>query len=364
MVNHCIRIGLQNDCSTLRRLSTLSYHELGQYEILSCYKLGAISQAASILSNRKQSIRRGIHTKKPYMKKPILISCYGFNIEDGVFRIPLGCRKYFEIPLNAYTKQILSDPTLKVCSFCLTAFNISVTISKEIGLLKCTKTVGIDRNLKNVTVGNSTRVVQYELSKVVKIAENTKSIYASLKRNDHKIMKKLYSKYGTRRKNRINQILHKASKTIVREAVKDPTAIIFEDIRHIRKLYQKGNGQGKKYRGRLNSWSFNEIKRQIEYKANWEGIPVIQLSKKETRGTSTLCPTCGKRLQEQRASRELWCEFCQRWLDRDIVAVMNQSLRGLSRFDSSKGVADEAMVQELGTPVILKVDATKLCQRK
>jgi putative transposase len=223
--------------------------------------------------------------------------------------------------------------------------------------------VGIDRNLKNVTVGNSTRVVQYDLSKAVKIAENTKSIYASLKRNDHKIMKKLYSKYGTRRKNRINQILHKASKTIVREAVKDPTAIIFEDIRHIRKLYQKGNGQGKKYRGRLNGWSFNEIKRQIEYKANWEGIPVIQLSKKETRGTSTLCPTCGKRLQEQRASRELWCEFCQRWLDRDVVAVMNQSLRGLSRFDSSKGVADEAMVQELGTPIILQVDATKLCQR-
>ncbi|MGI0040480.1 MAG: IS200/IS605 family accessory protein TnpB-related protein [Nitrosopumilaceae archaeon] len=364
MVNHCIRIGLQNDCSTLKKLSTLSYHELGQYEILSYYKLGAISQAAGILSNRKQSIRRGIHTKKPYMKKPILISCYGFKIEDGVFRIPLGDRKYFEIPLNTYTRQILSDPTLKVHSFCLTAFNINMAISKEIGLIECTKTVGIDRNLKNITVGDCTRVVQYDLSKTVKIAENTKSIYSSLKRNDHRIMKKLYSKYGTRRKNRINQILHKASKTIVKEAAKDQTAIIFEDIRHIRKLYQKGNGQGKKYRGRLNGWSFAEIKRQIEYKANWEGIPVIQLSKKETRGTSTLCPACGKRLQEQRASRELWCEFCQRWLDRDVVAVMNQSLRGLSRFDSSKGVANEAMVQELGTPIILQVDATKLCQRE
>jgi len=59
-------------------------------------------------------------------------------------------------------------------------------------------------------------------------------------------------------------------------------------------------------------------------------------------------------------NRELWCDTCQRWLDRDVVAVMNQSLRGLSRFDSSKGVADEAMIQESGVlPVILKVDATK-----
>ena len=143
-------------------------------------------------------------------------------------------------------------------------------------------------------------------------------------------------------------------------AIKSKSAIVFEDIRHIRKLYQKGNGQGNHHRGKMNGWSFAEIKRQIEYKAKWNGIPVIQLSKKETRGTSTLCPKCGKRLQEQRASRELWCESCQRLMDRDVVAVMNQSLRGLLRFSSSKGGADEAMVQKSGTPVILKVDASKL----
>ncbi len=131
-------------------------------------------------------------------------------------------------------------------------------------------------------------------------------------------------------------------------------------------MYMKGNWQGKKYRGTLNCWSFEEIKRQVEYKARWNGISVIHLSKSETRGTSTLYPKRGKRLQEQRIwnnsdhNRELWCEFCQRWLDRDVVAVINQSLRGLSRFDSSKGVADEAMVQEFGVlPIILKVDATK-----
>ncbi len=116
----------------------------------------------------------------------------------------------------------------------------------------------------------------------------------------------------------------------------------------------------------MNSWSFFEIKRQIEYKSRWVGLPIIQLSKKETRGTSILCPKCGKRLQEQGTwnssdqDRELWCEFCQRWLDRDVVAVMNQPLRGLSRFDSSKGDAGEAVKRNVeDIPLILRVDASK-----
>lgn len=370
MVNHCIRIGIQNDTHSLKKLSTLSYHELVQYDIPSYYKLCAISKAAGILSNRRQSIKRGINTKKPYLKKPILISCYGFKLKDGIFKIPLGGRKYFEFPLNAYAKQVLSNTnSIKINSFTLTPYHISISYSKEVVEIQCTKTAGIDRNLRNVTVGNCDKVIQFDISKAVKIAETTKSIISSFRRNDHRIRKRLYSKYGVRRKNRTTQILHKVSKTIVEHATKNREALVFEDIRDIRKLYQKGNGQGRKYRGAMNGWSFSEIKRQIEYKARWNGIQIIQLSRKETRGTSTLCPRCGKRLQDKVAwkntdhNRELWCNTCQRWLDRDVIAVMNQSLRGLPGFGSSKGDAGEAVVQESGAlPVILRVDASKLQQ--
>ena len=374
MVNHCIRIGLENDATTLKRLSSVSYSKLDQYNILSYYKLHAISKAAGILSNRKQSLKRNIHTKNPYLKKPILVSCYGFKYKNGVLSIPLGNKNYLDVPLNDYCNEILSvDPQIKIRSFILTPNTINISYSKATGQIKCNDTIGIDRNLKNLTVGNFEKVIQYDLSKTVKIIENTKSIYSSFKRNDSRIRKRIYSKYGNRRKNRINQILHKVSKTVVETAVKNRNAIVFEDIRHIRKLYQKGNGQGKNHRAKMNSWSFFEIKRQIEYKSRWVGLPIIQLSKKETRGTSILCPKCGKRLQEQGTwknsdqNRELWCESCQRWLDRDVVAVMNQSLRGLSRFDSSKGDASEAVKRNVeNIPLILQVDASKssLCQRR
>ncbi|MEO9309077.1 MAG: IS200/IS605 family accessory protein TnpB-related protein, partial [Nitrososphaera sp.] len=44
-----------------------------------------------------------------------------------------------------------------------------------------------------------------------------------------------------------------------------------------KKDIKKGNGQGNKFRRKLNSWSFYEFQRQIQYKAAWEGIPVYSL---------------------------------------------------------------------------------------
>jgi hypothetical protein len=118
----------------------------------------------------------------------------------------------------------------------------------------------------------------------------------------------------------------------------------------------------------MNSWSFSEIKQLITYKAAWEGVPVIQLSVKETRGTSLLCPRCGKKItQVDRKTRELWCAECKRWMDRDVVAAMNLSIKGLARFASSQGLASEAMKGNpvfAKEPVILRVDASKLTYRR
>lgn len=253
---------------------------------------------------------------------------------------------------------------MTVRSFTLNANNtVSICYSKEIAEIECVAIAGVDRNLGNLTVGTSNNVVQYDLSKAVDIAENTRSIVKSFYRNDVRIRRRIAGKYGRRRHDRINQLLHCLSKDVVARAKKEKTAIAFEKLTYIRRLYQKGNNQRRDYRSKLNGWSFAEIKRQIEYKAAWEGMPVIQLSTSQTRGTSQRCPQCGKRLQGDRLhKRELYCQECNRWLDRDVVAVMNIAKKGADVFQRSQGAADEAMVQESGRkePVILKVDAAKL----
>jgi putative transposase len=224
--------------------------------------------------------------------------------------------------------------------------------------------LGVDRNASNLTYGNSERSIQFNLKKVEDIARTTRQIVRSFKRNDVRIRRELSLKYGKRRSERVKQILHSVSKTIVEDTRQNEAALVFEEITGLRKLYQKGNFQGKNFRARMNSVPWYEIKRQTVYKAAWEGVPVIQLTKGETRGTSKNCPECGERLQEDRFSkvhyRELWCRKCRKWRDRDVVAVMNISYRGWLRFVQSKGGAGEAMVQEPHKEgVLLRVDASK-----
>lgn len=375
MTNDCIRIGLRENILTLKMLSLLSYGELKRYDnVLSYYKLCAISKAAGILSSRKKSLMRGYPARNPYVAKPILTSYRGFKFADGCLVIPVGNGKHESIPLNAHTSKILSDPTLTVRSFTLTENSLSLCISREVQEIKMEElasTVGVDRNLRNITVGNANQVTYYNISKATTIAGNTRSIISSFKRNDRRIGKQIRLKYGKRRSERTKRILHRVSKDIVQNAKVNKQVIVFEEIGDIRNLYQKGNRQGRMYRGIMNSTPFGEIKRQVEYKAAWDGVPVITLTRGETRGTTMDCPKCGERLQSAARDdvlhhRQVWCDVCKRWRDRDLVAVLNISRRGWVRFAHSEGGAGEAVKgnpEHEGEPVILRVDASKFGNR-
>src|SRR3989442_6810991 len=206
------------------------------------------------------------------------------------------------------------------------------------------------------------------------MAKNTVRTLASFRRDDTRIRTAIASKYGQRRTAaRTGHLLHTATKTIVTVAVQRREAIVVEDIRGIRRLYRKGNGQTRKYRGRMNGWSFSMAQRQLEYKARWIGLPVIRLSRRETRGSSMTCPRCGERLQsDKRLGRKLWCGKCRIVMDRDRVAAVNLAWRGPVRVARSRppiileaqGGADEAVMGNPTPMVIPGVDAPKLTPTK
>jgi putative transposase len=370
MVNECIRIGLANDVSSLRRLSLLSYNQLAQYDSPSCYKLCAISRAAGILSSRKKSLRRGFATRTPYAVRQQLVSCYGFKTKNGELEIPIARGKRLSVPLTKHTLDVISQPRVEVRSFTLTRTRLCLSIARDAAPIECSSTVGVDRNLRNLTVGNDQETCHYDLSETVRMASTTVRIVASFRRDDARIRTGIASKYGERRTARTGHLLHTATKTIVAVAVQRRQAIVLENIQGIRALYRKGNGQGRKYRGRMNGWSFGEVQRQIEYKARWVGLPVVRLSRRETRGSSVTCPRCGERLQsDKRLKRKLWCGKCRVVMDRDMVATINLARRGRVRFARSRppiieaqGRAGEAMKGNPTPTVIPGVDAPKLTQ--
>jgi len=368
MVNESLRIGMANDASSLRKLSLLSYNQLAQYNSPSYYKLCAISRAAGILAARKKSIRRGYATRTPYAFRQQLVSCYGFKIGNGLLEIPVSRDRRFSIPLTKHVLEVISQSGVKVRSFTLTQNRLSLCIARDTPRIECASTIGVDRNLRNLTVGNDQETRYYDLSKCVRIANTTVRIVASFTRDDARIRTAIASRYGQRRTYRTGHLLHNSTKTIVALAVQRRTAIVLENIEGIRSLYRKGNGQGRKYRRRMNGWSFGEAQRQIEYKARWVGLPVIRLSRRETRATSITCPRCGERLQsDKRLKRKLWCGKCRVVMDRDQVAAMNLARRGRVRFARSRppiieaqGGAVEAVKGNPTPTVIPGVDAPKL----
>jgi putative transposase len=286
----------------------------------------------------------------------MLIDCYAFRIIDGKVRLPTKPREYVYIPLNDYVLQSIKGYTVR--SVCLTASTFSVIFSKESDQIKPAGLIGLDCNLDNLTTASSDKdVKRYDLSRATQIKENCRQARRGFKRNDCRIMQRIYSKYGRIQKNKVGWILHNASASIVRQAKERQFGIVIEKLTGMRKLYRRGNWQGRDYRARMNGWSYAELQRQIEYKARWEGIPVLYVNPSKT---SSTCATCGCEVAEC-SGRKVYCPRCDKLTDRDENAALNILGAGL-RF-SLKGVAGEAVKgnpEEGKERAIPGVDVTQL----
>lgn len=285
----------------------------------------------------------------------MLTDCYNFRIIEDKLRLTIKPKKYCYIPLTKHTLRCISGFTVR--SVTLTTCTIAIAFSKETSVTDVSGLIGLDRNLDNVTTSNlEGKTTIYDLSKATQIKQRYREVKSHFKRNDVRIRTQIYGKYGKKQRNRVQQIIHSTSKAIVQEAKVSNSGIVMEDLTGIRKLYRKGNGQGKDYRAKLNGWSFYELQRQIEYKALWEGIQVTYVKAAKT---SSNCAICGSPISEC-TERKVYCHQCNKIFDRDENAAFNIVKRGL-RFKPA-GEASEAMVKESPQTVILKVDASQLTQ--
>ncbi|MDE1763945.1 MAG: hypothetical protein KGH88_06840 [Thaumarchaeota archaeon] len=167
MINHCIRLGLDNNISTLKKFSSMFYHDLDIYQIQSKYKLTAMSHACGRLSQMKASIKKGKTVKSPFVRKPFLVSCYGFKINGMLLSIPTGNRNYVNVVLNDYITKKLSENCIKPRSFTITPDLLSICIRKEVQEIIPQSVIGIDRNLRNVTISTPTDSIMYKRQVIV-----------------------------------------------------------------------------------------------------------------------------------------------------------------------------------------------------
>ena len=109
--------------------------------------------------------------------------------------------------------------------------------------------------------------------------------------------------------------LHRVSKAIVQEAVEnDCTAIAFENLTHIRERISNAS--------KFQQWSFRELQRHVEYKAEEYGIEVDDVGPAYT---SQRCShgECGFTHENNRDGDEFECLKCGKKLHSDYNAARN-----------------------------------------
>ena len=319
MCNDAIHIALTDMPKSRFDLIELSYQRLKEYGLHTHYILSACEVAYSAYKNETRK-------SDPCVKKPFLkLDNQSYKLDYLLLRIPTQPRKFLYITLNGslYHRLFLADKSLKRGSITITERSVIIAFSKETTMFEPTGWIGIDVNERNVTWSDTQGHSEPEdISQVCEIKDRYRAIRAKIAhctQKDRRVQQRLLAKYGEREKDRTIQVIHKVSKKIVQHAKENRLGIAMEDLKGIRKLYRKGNGQGASFRGKMNSWMFFETQRQHDYKAHWEGAPVEYVN---ARGSSRNCPDCGSRVVHLQ-DRKLFCSECDKTWDRDVLASKN-----------------------------------------
>ena len=206
---------------------------------------------------------------------------------------------------------------------------VSVSCEVEIpDIIETPKTIlGIDLGLKELAVCSNG--ISYANNKYMKKAkkqlahaQKNQSRKVKGSRNFNKAVKKvqeIYNKINNKRKDNLNKMTTELART-------KPRFIVMED------LNVEGMLQNHKLAGAISDASFNEIKRQLQYKTSWYGGEVIEVDRFFP--SSKTCSNCGTIKEDLTlADRTYTCD-CGLVIDRDLNAAINLEKYGLSTLGS------------------------------
>jgi len=214
---------------------------------------------------------------------------------------------------------------------------ISVTVPEE-DMIDPKGWLGVDLN----TTGHCVVVADPKTGKVIKMGKKARHIhekYKNIRRNlqrggKHRKVKQIKD----RERRLIRDLNHKMSKKVVSMARENGYGIRLEDLKGLR---QRGKSS-KSFRYSLNSWSFYQFQRMVEYKAKLHGVPVEYIAPEYTSQTCSICGHIGNR-----NGKDFRCSTCGHVDNADCNASFNIALRqpsgtvaGIYRSDADRDVLE------------------------
>lgn len=186
--------------------------------------------------------------------------------------------------------------------------------------------LGIDLGIKNIAADSDGQ--RFSGDKVNGLRRRHAKLRANLQAKGTKSAKRLLKKRSGKEKNFARDINHVISKKIVAKAKDTSRGIALEDLKGIRQRITVHKPQRRTH----HSWSFNQLRNFIEYKAKFFGVQVVLV---DPRNTSRLCPNCGHISKSNRKSQEGFsCVECGFSGHADTIAAENIRRAAVNRPDT------------------------------
>ncbi len=236
MVNEAIGIGFVRQPKTRFQLITMTYPQLKEHGLHCHYILSACEVAFSILRNHRR------RNRAPFAKHLFLkLDSESYKLEHSSLRIPTKPRQFVFIPLRwgEYQSSFLRNPALKRGSLTITSSGtVAISFSRIVQPITTHNKVAFDTNTRSlVGVSTDETIVNYDLSRTIRIRDMYCKIRASVSRKTHRGRKRMHMlllKYGRRERLRVVQAIHEVSRRLVSDAEDRKQVIVMERLNGIR----------------------------------------------------------------------------------------------------------------------------------
>lgn len=327
MVNRGLREASEKRLTARGSLTSFSQELAREYRVNSAHARIATDVSLSLLKGHRRRLRKGLTGKVPYVMRPFLRAddkTFHVDLDKGRIRLSLrnGQWSSFPIPVSDYHRAALADGAVK---------QLVLTPQRAVLVLERVNQppyvpeslIALDTNessLDGVEVssqGTSPVILRYDEVRRVQFRHFVRRRAISRKKaHDRRVKRRLLAAEGRRESARVGQRLHQLAKGLVETAKAKHAAIALEDL-HL----PRGGGRGRSFRRRLSSWPQRELHRQLLYKAEARGVPVILVN---PRYTSKTCPRCRERKERgSRVGAVFRCESCGWRCDRQLNAGLN-----------------------------------------
>lgn len=263
---------------------------------------------------------------------------FSVNTLEGRFKLNYsskGMEKYFDKSIYEFGTAKLVYKHKKFFLHIPVTYEIPETNDFEI----C-NVVGIDRGVNFIiTTYDSNHKTGFVSGKQVKTKRaKYKMLYESLQNCRTPSSRRRLKSIGQRENRWMNDVNHQVSKALV-ERYPENTLFVLEDLTGIRSATERVHHKNRRL---LVSWSFYDLEKKIQYKAERNHQKVLKV---DPRNTSRTCPRCGHTEKGNRNHKiHLFkCKCCNYSSNDDRIGAMNLYRKGI---DYISNQVPDTVVQE------------------